>query len=84
MADMLRRRLNEAEQPIFGMLLAGIPRDEITRTLDISVRELASREDAMLRKVEALPGEWSAPPRGRNRVDLDRPIPQSGRSPWQG
>ena len=84
MADMLRRRLNEAEQPIFGMLLAGIPRDEITRTLDISARELASREDAMLRKVEALPGEWPAPPRGRNRVDLDRPIPQPGRSPWQG
>jgi DNA-binding NarL/FixJ family response regulator len=84
MADMLRRRLNEAEQPIFGMLLAGIPRDEITRTLDISARELASREDAMLRKVEALPGEWPTPPRGRNRVYLDRPMPQPGRSPWQG
>jgi DNA-binding NarL/FixJ family response regulator len=84
MADMLRRRLNETEQPIFGMLLAGIPRVEISQTLDISARELASREDAILRRIEALPGEWPAPPRGRNRVDLDRPIPQRRRSSWQG
>jgi DNA-binding NarL/FixJ family response regulator len=84
MAEMLRRRLSEAERPIFGMLLAGIPRIEISRTLHISARELASREDAMLRKIEALPGEWPAPPRGRNRVDLDRRIPQPGRGPWQG
>jgi DNA-binding NarL/FixJ family response regulator len=84
MADMLRRRLTATEQPIFGMLLAGIPRVEIGETLDISARELASREDAILRRIEALPGEWPAPPRGRNRIDLDRPIPQPRRSPWQG
>ena len=65
------------------MLLAGIPPVEISQTLDISARELASREDAILRKIEALPGEWPSPPRGRNRVDLDRPIPQRRRIPWQ-
>jgi hypothetical protein len=80
MADMLRRRLNETEQPIFGMLLAGIPRVEISQTLDISADELASREGAILGTIEALPGEWPAPPRGRNRVDLDRRIPQRRRS----
>jgi DNA-binding NarL/FixJ family response regulator len=57
LADMLRRRLNDTEQPIFGMLMAGIPRSEITQTLGVSARELASREAAMLRKVEVLPGE---------------------------
>jgi DNA-binding NarL/FixJ family response regulator len=84
MADMLRRRLDETEQPIFGMLLAGIGKVEISQTLGLSARELASREDTILRKIEALPGEWPAPPRGRNRVDLDRTIPERGRSPWQG
>ncbi|MGD0452682.1 MAG: response regulator transcription factor [Solirubrobacteraceae bacterium] len=59
-ADMLRRRLDEAEQPIFGMLMAGIPRFEIRRTLGMSARELSAREAAMLRKLEALPGELSS------------------------
>jgi DNA-binding NarL/FixJ family response regulator len=63
MADMLRRRLDDTEQPIFGMLLAGIPRPEIRQTLGISARELASREGAMLRKLEVLPGEASTPSR---------------------
>jgi DNA-binding NarL/FixJ family response regulator len=57
LADLLRRRLNDAEQPLFGMLMAGIPREEIERTLDMSARERDSREAAMLRKLEALPGE---------------------------
>jgi DNA-binding NarL/FixJ family response regulator len=59
-ADMLRRRLDETEQPIFGMLMAGIPRIEIEKTLGMSARELSSREAAMLRKLEALPGEVSS------------------------
>jgi DNA-binding NarL/FixJ family response regulator len=84
MAEMLRRRLNEAEQPIFGMLLAGIPRLEIARTLGISPRGLASREDAMLQSLEALPGEWPTLPRAQSRLDLDRPMPQARRSSWHG
>jgi hypothetical protein len=84
MAEMLRRRLNEAEQPIFGMLLAGIPHLEIARTLGISPRALASREDAMLQRLEALPGEWPTPPRAQSRLDLDRPMPQAWRSSWRG
>ena len=74
-ADMLRRRLDETEQPIFGMLMAGIPRKEIARTLGMSARELSSREGLMLRKLEVLPGEvldWAAP---RARPDLERVIP---------
>jgi DNA-binding NarL/FixJ family response regulator len=57
MADMLRRRLDGVEQSIFGMLLAGISREEIEQTLRISSPELASYEAAMLSKLERLPGE---------------------------
>ena len=75
LADALRRRLADDEQMLFGMLLAGIARAEICRILGSSLRELASREDAMLCKLEALPGEPSAIGRPR-RVDLERLIPQ--------
>lgn len=60
-ADMQRRRLDDTEQPIFGMLMAGITRPEIARTLGMSARELSSREGTMLRKLEVLPGEASVP-----------------------
>ena len=65
MADMLRRRLEDEEQQIFGMLLAGISRPEIARMLNISPIELESRETAMLNKLEALPGERADPGGGR-------------------
>ena len=61
MAEMLRRRLDDTEQPIFGMLMAGIARSEISQTLRMSARELSSREGEMLRKLEVLPGEASVP-----------------------
>lgn len=57
MADLLRRRLEDSDQVIFGMLLAGIPAEEIERTLRIAPRELELRRTAMLRTLEALPGE---------------------------
>jgi len=76
MADMLRQRLDDAEQVTFGMLLAGISRLDICKALGISECELASREAAMLRKLEVLPGEMADPDRGRKRIDLERLIPQ--------
>jgi DNA-binding NarL/FixJ family response regulator len=74
LANTLRARLAEPEQMLFGMLLAAIPRDEICRALDISERELGARTEAMLRTLEALPGE--APPgrRPRGGLDLDRTV----------
>lgn len=57
LADMLRRRLDDGEQALFGMLLAGVPRADIEHTLDMAPRERESREGAMLRKLEVLPGE---------------------------
>jgi DNA-binding NarL/FixJ family response regulator len=57
LAGMLRRRLDDPEQALFGMLLAGIPRAEVRRALRMSPRELDSREGVMLRKLELLPGE---------------------------
>jgi DNA-binding NarL/FixJ family response regulator len=75
MADMLRRRLDETEQPIFGMLMAGIPRFEIGQTLGMSARELRSREAVMLRKLEVLPGEASGSAHRRAQPDMERLIP---------
>jgi DNA-binding NarL/FixJ family response regulator len=76
MADMLRRRLQDREQQIFGMLLAGMSRLEIAHMLDISLVELESCETAMLNKLEALPGERADP---GGRIDLDRLLPLGSR-----
>jgi DNA-binding NarL/FixJ family response regulator len=81
MADMLRRRLDATAQPIFGMLMAGIPRSEISRMLRMSTRELSSRECEMLRTLEVLPGEASGFPRATRRLDVERPLPQKLPSP---
>jgi DNA-binding NarL/FixJ family response regulator len=75
LAEMLRRRLDEVEQPIFGMLLAGISRAEIASTLGLTRNRLASCEAEMLRKLQALPGEVPDPLRGQRRIDVDRLIP---------
>jgi DNA-binding NarL/FixJ family response regulator len=74
LADMLRRRLGEREQMLFGTLLAGIPRTEIARIAGISLDEIELREDAMLRTLERLPGELSASTAAGHRSGLDRPI----------
>jgi len=54
LADSLRRRFDSLEQAIFGLLLAGIGRDEIARTLHIDAGELETRQWTMLRKLERL------------------------------
>jgi len=66
LAEMLRRQLDQAEQAIFGMLLAGIPPREIASTLKMSVGTLESRQWAMLRRLETgqldlTPGTTRAP-----------------------
>jgi DNA-binding NarL/FixJ family response regulator len=65
MADMLRRRLDDLEEQIFGMLLAGIARADIEQMLGVSASELDSLQSVMLRKLEVLPGDTSALSRGR-------------------
>jgi DNA-binding NarL/FixJ family response regulator len=59
-ADLLRRRLDERDQMIYGMLLAGIPAAEIEQTLALSPNELATRRTVMLNALEALPGQQPA------------------------
>jgi DNA-binding NarL/FixJ family response regulator len=54
LADGLRRRFDSLEQAIFGLLLAGIGRDEIGRTLHIDSGEVETRQWTMLRKLERL------------------------------
>lgn len=87
MSELLRRRLDETEQPLFGMMLAGIPRVEIEQTLGISERELSARETSMLRKLAALPGERVDPRRGQGRSDIKQaaaplpPTPMLGARP---
>jgi two-component system, NarL family, response regulator DevR len=54
LAASMRRRLDSREQAVFGMLLAGIPTDEIGRTLCLSRAELESQLWTMLQKLERL------------------------------
>lgn len=70
LADLLRRRLDPQEQAIFAMLLAGIPQLEIAQALGSSTVGLAANTAAMLRKLEALPGEVLQRDGGRRRTDL--------------
>ena len=52
LAEGLRRRFDSMEQAIFGLLLAGISRNEIGRTLHIQQGKLETRQWTMLRKLE--------------------------------
>ncbi|MGN6168010.1 MAG: response regulator [Solirubrobacteraceae bacterium] len=52
LSETLRHRFGHEEQAIFGMLLAGIPRDEIAETLGMPPDGLDSRLWAMLRALE--------------------------------
>ena len=63
LAETMRRRLEDSEQAIFGMTLAGIAPAEIAQTLGLSSAELESRLWEMLRKLENL----DPAPRARNR-----------------
>jgi len=74
LAHTLRARLAEAEQMLFGMLLAAIPREEICRVLGITEHELGARAEAMLHTLEALPGKAHAGRRPRGGLDLDRTV----------
>jgi DNA-binding NarL/FixJ family response regulator len=73
-ADTLRAKLAEPEQLLFGMMLSAIPRKEIRRALRISEHELDARAEAMLRTLEALPGEAAHAGRRRGGLDLDRTV----------
>jgi DNA-binding NarL/FixJ family response regulator len=74
LAAMMRDALDHPDQAILGMLLAGIDPAEIASTLDISRADLESRQWALLRKIEALPQEGSAPHGQRVRIDSTRLI----------
>lgn len=52
LGEALRRRFDDEEQAIFGMLLAGIDPDEVAETLNVPAAGLESRLWAMLRKLE--------------------------------
>ena len=54
LADSMRRRLDPQEQAIFGLLQAGIPTEEIGRTLGLAHGELEARLWGLLRKLERL------------------------------
>lgn len=53
-ADLLRRRLDDEQQAILGMSLAGISNAEIARILGISHAGLESQRSELLRKLETL------------------------------
>lgn len=73
MGDMLRRRLDNVEQQVFGMLLAGLSHTDIEQTLGMSPVALQARQAAMLVKLAPLPGEGVDPTGAR--IDPDRRLP---------
>lgn len=54
LVDSLRRRLDPAEQAIFGMMQAGIAPEEIGRTLNLDHGEVEGYLWTMLRKLERI------------------------------
>lgn len=54
LADSMRRRLDPEEQAIYGLLRAGIPTDQVGRTLGLAHGELEARLWTMLRTLERL------------------------------
>lgn len=54
LADSMRRRLDPAEQAVYGMMRAGIATEEIGRTLGSDHGELEGRLWTMLRKLERM------------------------------
>jgi DNA-binding NarL/FixJ family response regulator len=60
-SEIIRRRLDGEEQAIYGMLLAGFSIAEIGPMLDLSLAEVESNLDAMLRKLEPV-GPWDCHP----------------------
>jgi DNA-binding NarL/FixJ family response regulator len=60
LSEGLRHRLSHKEQAVFGLLLAGIPRDEIAETLGMSTDDLDARLWAMLRALESPHAQASA------------------------
>jgi two-component system NarL family response regulator len=54
LADAMRRRLEPQDQAIFGLLLAGIDREEVAQTLRVAQAEIDSRMWTMLRTLEGL------------------------------
>jgi two-component system, NarL family, response regulator DevR len=55
-AEGVRRRLDDQEKAIFGMLLAGIPPTEVAAMLGLSASDLESRLWSMLRRLDGPPG----------------------------
>jgi DNA-binding NarL/FixJ family response regulator len=65
--ELLRRHLDDEEQAIFGMSLAGLARAEIASMLGLSKAGLESRLWEMLRKLESLGIDQLAPVSTRDR-----------------
>lgn len=55
LGESLRRRLDNDEQAIFGMLLAGLEPAEVAATLGLSAAAIESRLCDLLRRLEGLP-----------------------------
>jgi DNA-binding NarL/FixJ family response regulator len=68
LAELLRRRLDNEEQAIFGMSLAGIPPVEIAQTLGISRSGIESRLSQLLRKLQKMDVDVASPGRARRRA----------------
>jgi DNA-binding NarL/FixJ family response regulator len=60
LSEVIRRRLDDQEQAIYGMRVAGIPLAEIAQMLDTPLPEMQAALAEMLRKLEPLAFERTA------------------------
>jgi DNA-binding NarL/FixJ family response regulator len=74
MAAMLGHRLEDTERQIFAMLLAGVEHDAIEHALGMSASGRDLHQDAILSKLEALPGE---------PIPVTGAMSRSDRSAWR-
>jgi two-component system, NarL family, response regulator DevR len=68
LAELMRQRLDNEEQAIFGMSLAGIPPVDIAKTLGISRSGIESRLSQLLHKLRTMDGDVAATGRERRRA----------------
>jgi DNA-binding NarL/FixJ family response regulator len=64
----MRKRLDNEEQAIFGMSLAGIPPVDIAQTLGISRSGIESRLSQLLHKLQTMDAGVAATGRERRRT----------------
>jgi DNA-binding NarL/FixJ family response regulator len=80
-AHVLRSRMKQRDQAIFGMLLHGVAPATIAERLGISPEELHTRRTLMLRAFKPVRASGGLPAGARAPLDYQRPLRRANRRP---